>query len=181
MVSNRDVIALSGILKLTPRLHFSLFEFCPDAKLLFGFPLNVDPQSGALLKNERFIKHATFLLIMIEKAVGMLGQDDAELTKTLLELGKKHVTYGVRPEYFPFMTKSIIKMMKEILGSEFTTADEDAWNDILSLFIADIVRGERMLDMGLAATHKEVTDTNWTKLKEIDDYDEVAGMSVFRK
>jgi Globin len=159
----------------------SLFELCPDAKLLFGFPLNVDPQSGALLKNARFIKHATFLLSMIEKAVGMLGQDDAELTETLLDLGRKHVTYGVRPEYFPFMTKAIIKMMKEILGGEFTAEDEEAWNDILSLFIADIVRGERMLDMGLAATHKKITDTNWAKLKEIEDYDEVAGMVVFRK
>lgn len=118
---------------------------------------------------------------MIEKAVGMLGQDDATLTETLLELGRKHVTYGVRPEYFPFMTKAIIKMMKEMLGGEFTAEDEEAWKDILSLFIADIVRGERMLDMGLAATHKKVTDTNWAKLKEIDDYDEVAGLSVFRK
>jgi len=118
---------------------------------------------------------------MIEKAVGMLGQDDAELTETLLELGKKHVTYGVRAEYFPFMTKAIMKMMKEILGAEFTPQDEEAWVDILSLFIADIVRGERMLDMGLAVTHKNVTDSNWAKLQEIEDYDEVAGMSVFRK
>lgn len=118
---------------------------------------------------------------MIEKAVGMLGQDDAELTDTLLELGKKHVTYGVRPEYFPFMTQAIIAMMKDMLGGDFKASHEEAWKDILSLFIADIVRGERLLDMGLAATHKTTVDKNWGKLKEIDDYDEVAGLSVFRK
>ena len=153
---------------------------CPDAKLLFGFPKDVDPHSGALLQNHRFITHAMFLLEMIGKAVGMLGQDDAQLTETLLELGRKHVTCGVKPKYFPYMTQAIIRMMKEMQGADFTEEDEQAWKDILSLFIADIVRGERMLDMGLAATHKNVTDRNWGKLKQIDDYDEVAGLSVFQ-
>ena len=51
---------------------------------------------------------------MIGKTVGMLGENNEELTKDLLELGKKHVTYGVKSEYFPYMTQSIIIMMKEM-------------------------------------------------------------------
>ena len=51
----------------------------------------------------------------------------------------------------------------------------------MSVFIADLVRGERMLDMGLAAANRKVTAKNWGKLSEIPDYDEVAGLVVFVK
>eukprot|EP00339_Tiarina_fusa_P021707 CAMPEP_0117047462 /NCGR_PEP_ID=MMETSP0472-20121206/32804_1 /TAXON_ID=693140 ORGANISM="Tiarina fusus, Strain LIS" /NCGR_SAMPLE_ID=MMETSP0472 /ASSEMBLY_ACC=CAM_ASM_000603 /LENGTH=651 /DNA_ID=CAMNT_0004760179 /DNA_START=106 /DNA_END=2061 /DNA_ORIENTATION=- len=156
-----------------------LFESCPESKLLFGFPLTIDPKSDALLENQRFLTHATFLLTMIEKTVGLLGEADDELTETLLKLGKKHFTYGVRPEYFPFMTQAIIKMLKEMIGGEFTEEEQKAWEDILGVLIADMVRGERMLDMGLASANKNVTSKNWEKLAEISDYDEVAGLVVF--
>ena len=118
---------------------------------------------------------------MIGKTVGMLGEDDATLTRDLLELGKKHVTYGVKAEYFPFMTKSIICMMKEMLGSEFTSTDQKAWEDVLSVLIADMVKGQRTLDIGLAAANKNITNKNWSQLAEISDYDEVCGLVVFEK
>ena len=105
--------------------------------------------------------------------------DDDELTQQLLDVGRKHMTYGVKPEYFPYMTTSIVSMMKEMLGRDFTQDDQKAWEDILSVFIADMVRGERTLDMGLAAANRKVTSKNWGKLSEIPDYDEVAGMVVF--
>jgi hemoglobin-like flavoprotein len=159
----------------------SLFETCPESKLLFGFPLTIDPRSDALLENQRFLTHATFLLTMIEKTVGLLGENDDQLTETLLGLGRKHMTYGVKPEYFPFMTQAIVKMLKEMIGVEFSEADKKAWEDILGVLITDMVRGERMLDMGLASANKNVTSKNWEKLKEISDYDEVAGLVVFEK
>jgi hemoglobin-like flavoprotein len=154
---------------------------CPDSKILFGFPKNIDPKSDALLENQRFLSHATFLLSMIEKTVGLLGEDDSELEQSLFALGKKHMTYGVKPEFFPFMTKSIIKMFKQMMPTDFSELEEGAWKDILALLITDIVRGERMLDMGLASTNKNVTSKNWNKLVQIADYDEVAGLAIFEK
>ena len=118
---------------------------------------------------------------MIEKTVDLLGEDDDELERLLIELGKKHMTYGVKPEFFPFMTQAIIKMLKEMIGNEFSADDEVAWNDILSLLIADIIKGERTMDMGIASANKSVTSNNWKKLSEIPDYDEVAGLEVFEK
>ena len=118
---------------------------------------------------------------MIGKSVGFLGEDDDELTKTMLELGKKHTTYGVKAEYFPFMTEAIVKMMTEVLGGEFTEEDQKSWESILAILIADIVRGERLLDLGLCATHKNVTAKNWEQIASIDDYDEICGMIVFEK
>lgn len=154
---------------------------CPEAKLLFGFPKNIDPRSEALLQNKRFLTHATFLLTMIHKTVGMLGVDNEELTKTLTELGKKHVTYGVKANYFPFMTKSVVIMMKEMLKDEFTDNDRKVWEDILSVLIADMVKGQRTLEKGLAAANKTIVSKNWGQLAEIKDYDEVGGLIIFEK
>ena len=163
-------------------MHFiSLFELCPESKLLFGFPLSIDPKSDTLVQNERFLKHANFLLSMIGKSVGFLGEDDEQLTKILLELGKKHLVYGVKPDYFPHMTKAITMMLKEMLGGEFTDDDQKAWEEILAILIADLVKGERLLDMGLAATNKNVTTKTWEEISKISDYDEVCGMVVFEK
>ena len=151
---------------------------------MFGFPEDTDPSSDKLLANELFKKHATFLLNMIGKTVAMLGyagNDDATLEEQLMDIGRKHVTYGVKAGYFPLMTESVIKTMKHMLGGEFTDADEKAWDDILSLLIADMVKGQRTLDMGLAAANKNVTRRNWEALKAINDYDEVGGQEIFAK
>ena len=162
-------------------LRLSVFEMCPPAKLLFGFPKNIDPRSDALLHNKRFLTHATFLLSMIHKTVNLLGVDNDELTKTLTELGKKHVTYGVLADYFPFMTKSVVIMMKEMLGDEFTDNDRKVWEDILSVLIADMVKGQRTLEKGLAAANKNIVSKKWGQLSEIADYDEVGGLVIFEK
>eukprot|EP00529_Nitzschia_sp_RCC80_P022249 CAMPEP_0113507866 /NCGR_PEP_ID=MMETSP0014_2-20120614/36697_1 /TAXON_ID=2857 /ORGANISM="Nitzschia sp." /LENGTH=480 /DNA_ID=CAMNT_0000403511 /DNA_START=389 /DNA_END=1827 /DNA_ORIENTATION=- /assembly_acc=CAM_ASM_000159 len=158
-----------------------LFELCPEAKILFGFPEDIDPHSDKLLENKRFLAHASFLLSMIGKTVKMIGQDDDKLAKDLLELGRKHVTYGVKAEYFPFMTKAIMQMMKELLGGEFSESEQEAWEDILATLIADMVKGQRTLDIGLAAANKNVTTRNWDQIAEIDDYDEVCGLVIFEK
>ncbi|KAG7346610.1 globin-like protein [Nitzschia inconspicua] len=162
-------------------LFQNVFDKCPESKLLFGFPETIDPFSDKLLQNKRFLSHSQFLLNMIGKTVAMLGENNEELTNDLVELGKKHVTYGVKSEYFPFMTRSIIIMMKEMLGAEFTPTDQQAWEDIMSVLIADMVKGQRTLDIGLAAANKNITNKNWSQISEIEDYDEVCGLLVFEK
>lgn len=111
----------------------------------------------------------------------MIGQDNDKLAKDLVDLGRKHVTYGVKAEFFPYMTQSIMLMMKEILGSEFSESEQEAWEDILSVLIADMVKGQRSLDIGLAAANKNVTAKNWDQISKIEDYDEVCGLVVFEK
>ena len=43
-----------------------------------------------LAKHERFSKHATYFIQMIDKALGMLGPDIELLTEILMDLGLKH-------------------------------------------------------------------------------------------
>jgi hemoglobin-like flavoprotein len=159
----------------------SLFEACPQVKVLFGFPVDVDPRSDELLKSKRFALHASFLMEMMEKTVQMLGDDNETLTKNLTDLGQKHVSFGVTPQYFPYMTDALIVMLKEMLGSGFTDDDKQAFENVMAVLIADMVRGQRTIDKGLAAAKKFVVVESWKKLTKVPNYQEKGGILLFQK
>ena len=74
----------------------------PEAKVIFGFDKNADV-TNELSKSKRFSKHAKYFIQMIDKALGMLGPDIELLTEILLDLGAKHVGYGVKPGEFRYV------------------------------------------------------------------------------
>jgi hemoglobin-like flavoprotein len=126
--------------------------------------------------------HAKFLVQMIHKTVDLLGVDDDMLTENMVELGKKHVAYGVKPEYFPFMTEALLIMLKQMLQHRFTDTDKQAWENVLAVLIADMVKGQRKIDKGLvAACNKKIVINSWIKLTRVDNYEERAGSILFQK
>lgn len=50
-----------------------LFEKCPQAKVLFGFPIDIDPSSQDVITSKRFLMHAAYLIQMLDTALNMLG------------------------------------------------------------------------------------------------------------
>jgi hemoglobin-like flavoprotein len=67
----------------------------------------------------------------------MLGPDIELLTEILLELGGKHVRYGVKPEMFPIMGEVLIATLKEVLKEEVHVA---AWKDVYKELSNDMIR-----------------------------------------
>ena len=57
------------------KLFQELFVKCPQAKILFGFPIDVDVHSPEVLSSKRFLMHASYLIQMIGTALNMLGPD----------------------------------------------------------------------------------------------------------
>lgn len=159
----------------------SLFINLPEVKVLFGFPVDADPQSDDLLRSARFRMHAEFLVEMIEKTIGMLGEDDETLEENLIHLGQRHVAFGVHPEHFPYMTKALIHMLKEMLESDFSKEEEDAFEHVMAMLIADIVRGQRTVDKDLSANKKEIVTASWEKLTKVHDYEQRGGIMLFQK
>lgn len=159
----------------------SLFENCPEAKPLFGFPIDMDPRAKEILRGKRFLKHAAFLIQMIDKTVNLLGVDNETLTKEMVKLGEKHVTFGVKPEYFGHMTASIVHMLTDLIGDKFSYADKVAWEKVLSALIADMVKGQRRLVKGLAAKNKSTVIKSWRNLMQMPNYEERAGVLLFRQ
>jgi hypothetical protein len=115
----------------------------PEAKVIFGFDKNMDV-SDELTKAPRFIKHAKYFIQMIDKALGMLGPDIELLTEILLDLGAKHVGYGVKPEYFPSMGRALIFSVKAQLGEKFSDEMKDAWVEVYGALSYDMIRAQKI-------------------------------------
>ena len=117
-----------------------LFDLEPEAKAIFGFDTKADVEKE-LSKSPRFTKHAKYFIQMIDKALGMLGPDIDLLTEILLDLGQKHVGYGVKPEYFPSMGRALIHAVKLQLGDEkFNDEVKDAWVEVYGALSYDMIR-----------------------------------------
>ena len=115
----------------------------PEAKAIFGFDTKADVEKE-LAKSPRFTKHAKYFIQMIDKALGMLGPDIDLLTEILLDLGQKHVGYGVKPEYFPSMGRALIHAVKLQLGDDkFTDEVKDAWVEVYGALSYDMIRGQK--------------------------------------
>jgi hemoglobin-like flavoprotein len=115
----------------------------PDAKEIFGFNVSADVENE-LLKTPRFTKHAKYFIQMINRALSMLGPDIELLSEILLELGAKHVTYGVKPEYFPSMGRALLYAIKEQLGDHFTEETKDAWVEVYGALSYDMIRAQKI-------------------------------------
>jgi hemoglobin-like flavoprotein len=122
---------------------FRFFALEPEAKAIFGFR---DSQSDEeLIKSRRFKKHASYFIQMIDKALGMLGPDIELLTEILLELGQKHVNYGVKPEYFPSMGRSLIFAVQSVLGEDAFQSDiKDSWVEVYGALSYDMIRAQKL-------------------------------------
>lgn len=104
----------------------------------------MDPNSAEVLKSARFVKHAKYFIQMIDKALSMLGPDIEILTEILLELGEKHVRYGVKPEYFPSMGRALIDTVQEALGEKDFTSDIKAdWVEVFGALSYDMIRAQK--------------------------------------
>lgn len=126
------------------KLFQKLFVQCPQAKILFGFPIDVDANSPEVLNSKRFLMHASYLIQMIDTALNMLGPDIELLTEIMLELGSKHVRYGVKPEMFPIMGECLIATLEETLAEGAINASaKQAWIETYDALSGDMIRAQK--------------------------------------
>jgi len=118
---------------------------------------------------------------MIEKTIQLLGEDDEALEEILCALGQRHVAFGVSPAHFPYMTKALIHMLKEMMGDDFSKQDEKAFEHVMALLIADMVKGQRKVDKDLSANKKEIVTASWARLAAVPDYQHRGGIMLFQK
>jgi hemoglobin-like flavoprotein len=125
------------------KLFTRLFTSEPDAKVIFGFPKTLDCTDEGNMKSLRFRRHSKYFISMVDRALGMLGPDIEILTEILLELGEKHVAYGVKPEYFPSMGRALIDTMQEVMENDFTEELKADWNEVYGALSYDMIRGQK--------------------------------------
>lgn len=122
-------------------LFRKLFEIQPSTKVLFGFPIDVDPHSPELLASKRFLMHASYLIEMLDTALNMLGPDIELLSEIMLELADKHVQYGVKPEFFPAMGDALLYALEELLTTDTVTKSVKlAWRETYHALSSEMIR-----------------------------------------
>lgn len=140
------------------------------------------PDPRELLGSMRFNMHAMFLMEMIDSTMNIIGKDNEKLAETLTSLGRKHHVYGVKKHMFAYMTESIIHMMKQHLGKEqFTADDEEAWNIVFGALIEDIIEAQEQLALEAAVKDKAAVIRTWTKFTSNKNYDAIGGAILFRQ
>jgi len=132
------------VLKLTPDyekiaghlIFIRLFELEPRATALFGFGPHQD-----IKEHPKFGQHAITIVDMIDCAVAFLGPDLDPLEEQLRSLGKRHLKYGVKPEFLPIMGQAVLYALQRILGSKFTLDDTRDWTCVFQLMANKMALG----------------------------------------
>jgi len=91
--------------------------------------------------NLKFDIHAAAMVDMIDCAVAFLGPDLDPLEEQLITLGKRHVKYGVKPQYLLVMGQAVLFALQQILGSKFTLDDTRDWTTVFQLMSSKMALG----------------------------------------
>ena len=67
------------------------------------------------------------LMTSLELAVSNLD-DPASVLPAIEALGERHVSYGVKAEYYPLAREAYLWALEKHLGDEFTPVLKDAWS-----------------------------------------------------
>jgi hemoglobin-like flavoprotein len=101
--SNADEVAKS--------FYKHLFEIAPQTKKLFTGDME---------------RQGTMLMTSLSLAVSGLSNID-DILPSVQALGERHMSYGVKPEYFQPASESFIWALENHLGDQFTPALKAAW------------------------------------------------------
>ena len=97
--------------QIAKSFYAHLFEIRPPLRKLFTGDMN---------------RQGTMLMTSLELAVSSLG-NPASILSAVEALGERHVSYGVKAEYYPLAKESYLWALEKHLGDEFTPAVKEAW------------------------------------------------------
>jgi hemoglobin-like flavoprotein len=101
----------------------------PVALLFYGKLFEMAPSVRPMFHNDLALQGRK-LMDMLSAVVESL--DDFESIRPKLdELGRKHATYGVRPEQYETLTAALLWTLGEALGADFDSRTSEAWNAAL--------------------------------------------------
>ena len=106
-----------------------MFEMEPETKKVFGMEVDYTP-TAEKLKEAGQLHIAISILQRFDASLNLMGPDYETLDEILTDLGKRHVSYGVKAHYFPFMGKAIVCALKQTLGDNWTPEAASAWNEV---------------------------------------------------
>ncbi|MGB5654793.1 MAG: globin domain-containing protein, partial [Robiginitalea sp.] len=123
-------------------LQSSMSEMLEDeeefARIFYNKVFAIAPKIRALFRNN-MTEQGRLLTHMLGGIVYSLSRPE-HLKKGLAKLGRSHVQYGVKAEYYPVVKQAMIETIDEVLGECKTERTMEAWNTALD-FVIDTMKG----------------------------------------
>jgi hemoglobin-like flavoprotein len=105
--------------QIAESFYSHMFEIAPHLRKLFTGNMKTQ---------------GTMLMTSLELAVSSL--DDMEsILSSVQALGERHVSYGVRKEYYPYAKESFLWALEKHLKDEFTPMLKSAWSEAFDTLI----------------------------------------------
>ena len=82
------------------------------------------------------------LMQMIDFAVKGIDEPDTILP-TIQDLGKRHVGYGVKEEYYGTVGEALLWTLEQGLGEDFTSEAKEAWTEAYKLLSGVMIDASR--------------------------------------
>ena len=103
------------------------------AESFYAHLFEVNPHLRKLFKGN-MKRQGAMLMTSLELAVS--GLDNMErILPSVRALGERHVTYGVKPAYYPLATDSFLWALEHHLGNRFTPALKEAWREAFNALV----------------------------------------------
>ena len=108
-------------------------------KLFYGRLFELEPTVRPLFKSN-LEEQSLKLLDMLRTVVDALDRFE-EVRPLLVELGRKHVTYGTRPEHYEVVSKALLWALSQALELEYDGEAKKAWDQMLRAISAAMLEG----------------------------------------
>jgi class 3 adenylate cyclase/hemoglobin-like flavoprotein len=134
---------IRGLREIDPvqRVQTTFEQLMPHAdafaKSFYRHLFELEPKLRPLFTNTDMVVMRRMLMRMIGLTVRCLP----EVFPQLMELGARHVDYGVKPEYYPIARNALLQALREHLGADFVPEVENAWHEIFNMVRNTMLKG----------------------------------------
>ena len=101
------------------------------AELFYGKLFELNPDFKSLFKSD-MKEQGRKLMAMLNTAVNSLDKLEA-IVPAVQDMGRRHVTYGVKDEDYDTVGEALIWTLQQGLGEGFTAEVKEAWLDTYTL------------------------------------------------
>jgi nitric oxide dioxygenase len=125
------VLMLSNQQKDVIRQSFPkvLVQTLQNGTLLYEKLFELVPETKSLFQNTSVERQGQMLVAAIGKIVKSLDYPEI-LEKDLIALAKRHIGYGLEPQYFVHFGSAFMYMLQKSFGDYWNTDLEDAWKNV---------------------------------------------------
>jgi hemoglobin-like flavoprotein len=117
----------------------------PEAKatvlIFYGRLFQLDPSARPMFRNDLHLQ-ARKLVSTLETVVESLDNWDA-ISPRLRELGRRHVTYGVKREQYATVNTALVWALSQALDIAASVEVRQAWTQLLEEISAEMLQGAR--------------------------------------